>query len=106
VVEEAIGESASTSGVVSGGKIADYLTEETRENVDKNAILEALTAKPDETGKEPKAKLEDAAEKREEANAKLAELVVESAPAGEPADQKEDSADLEKANEKLKHLTK
>ncbi|MCK5843745.1 MAG: ABC transporter ATP-binding protein [Victivallales bacterium] len=111
VVETAIGESAATSGVVSGGKIAEYLTEETNTKVDKDAILEALAppnaAEPDKDSSSIPD--EGNVEEKEEAIAKLADLVVDSDSKDASAKDEKDedaSAKTKKANEKLKHLTR
>lgn len=110
VVEKAISESASTSGVVSGGKIAEYLTEpqETSDTKDQESILNALTsatAKPEIEKIVSTSEVLD--EQKETMNAKLADLVAESDSEGDDAqDEKNDKESVEGANEKLKHLTK
>jgi ABC-2 type transport system ATP-binding protein len=107
VVDQAVNESVETSGVVSGGKIADYLQSET---VDKERIIEELT-KPEKRQAEEitTEKSTGKIELKEPAKEIIDELTTtdaskkETEKAAELEDKKETR---EKANEKLKHLLK
>jgi ABC-2 type transport system ATP-binding protein len=107
VVDQAVNESVETSGVVSGGKIADYLQSET---VDKERIIEELT-KPEKRQAEEitTEKSTGKIELKEPAKEIIDELTTtdaskkETEKAAELEDKKETR---EKANEILKHLLK
>ena len=108
VINQAKSESIETAGVVGGGKIAEYLTE----NQTAESILSDLTRNADSViVKEPAAKQEPA-ENIDEEN-KAIERLTADAPAAvktaevqeKPAETAEKAAeDLSKANEKLKDL--
>ncbi len=121
VIDRAMKESIETAGVVSGGKIADYLTEDSK---DGKQVLEELTAaKAEEKQKaedEEKARAEAEKRKEEEAKVKARDVKLdvlagkeekpeekaepesgEAAPS-EPADAKQQ--ELKQASKKLEHL--
>ena len=107
VVDQAVNESVETSGVVSGGKIADYLQSET---VDKERIIEELT-KPEKRQAEEitTEKSTGKIELKEPAKEIIDELTTTDASKKETekATELEDKKETrEKANEKLKHLLK
>ena len=85
--------------MVSGGKIADYLTSE-----DKNAVLEQLVA-PETPVAEEKAAVAEAAPAKD-INVELEKLTdeVKAAPVGQPAAPAEQSADMAAADARLNDL--
>lgn len=108
VINQAKSESIETAGVVGGGKIAEYLTE----NQTPEAILNDLTRNTDNvTAAEPAVKREPA-ENIEEENKAIERLTADAPAVEKTAETQEKPAeiaakaeeDLSKANEKLKDL--
>ena len=108
VISQAKAESIETAGVVGGGKIAEYLTE----NQTPEAILNDLTRNTDKvTAAEPAVKREPA-ENIEEENKAIERLTADATAVEKTAETQEKPAeiaakaeeDLSKANEKLKDL--
>ena len=98
VIATAKRDSIETAGVVSGGKIADYLASD-----DKNAVLEQLTTETQV--KEESAPQDAPAEKERDVNAELEKLTVEVASAAEPAPAEETKkADLSEADARLNDI--
>ena len=105
VIATAKRESVETSGVVSGGKIADYLTSDSS---DKNAVLENLLATPEapETAEKPVASAVVAEASASERIAEVLnsqEAVAKPAPAA-PEVSPEKKENLAEANRKLDSL--
>ena len=106
VIATAKRESVETSGVVSGGKIADYLTDTN----DKNAVLENLLSSPESTKTAPKNDAETAEAPAEiSASERIAEVLnsqqaptAPATPAPEAAPEKKEN--LAEANRKLDSL--
>ena len=98
VIATAKRDSIETAGVVSGGKIADYLASD-----DKNAVLEQLTAEA--APKEQPAAAETPAAPAQDVNAQLEKLTVEvkSAPETAPAAE-EKKVDLSEADARLNDI--
>ena len=108
VISQAKAESIETAGVVGGGKIAEYLTE----NQTPEAILNDLTRNTDKvTAAEPAVKREPA-ENIEEENKAIERLTADATAVEKTAETQEKPAeiaakaeeDLSKANEKLKDM--
>ena len=100
VIATAKRDSIETAGVVSGGKIADYLT-----NEDKNAVLEQLVAPesaPEAVKKEPEA----APAPAKDINAELEKLTdeVKTSPAAEEPAPAEKSAEMAAADARLNDI--
>ena len=106
VIATAKRESVETSGVVSGGKIADYLVSDSS---DKNAVLENLLAAPatpvakTEIAETPEVKAETTASERI-AEVLQSQEAAPAAPAPAPETAPEKSEKLAEANKKLDSL--
>ena len=106
VIATAKRESVETSGVVSGGKIADYLVDDS----DKNAVLENLLATPAAAAKEvkaaevPEVKVETSASDRIAEVLESQEVAPKSAAAPTPEVAAEKAENLAEANKKLDSL--
>ena len=99
VINQARAESVETSGVVGGGRIADYLSEEEK----KDAVLDNLIAEPAAVAARPAAEAVPEVDKSELLN----QLTEEPKTAPETPEIPVDAAraeELEKANEKLQDL--
>ncbi len=104
VIDQAVNESVETSGVVSGGKIADYLQTDSSE---KEKLLQDLTRPATEKTPEPKIKKPEKSKIEKPAKEILDELTAgnkKETEATAGTEKKKES--LDKANEKLKHLLK
>ena len=103
VVAQARKESAVTSGVTAGGRIAAYLTGE--EEQDKNAVLASLLA-PEKEAARPAPEEPEASAETASAETKIAAALAEpAAPAPElPADPEAAEEDLRQANDRLQAL--
>jgi len=110
VVDQAVNESVETSGVVSGGKIADYLKSD---SVDKDKLIEEL-AKPEkvrieEQKMQENRPTEDKPAEKELVKERLEELTAVAISKEEKvkvAEEEEKRENRAQANEKLKHLLK
>jgi ABC-2 type transport system ATP-binding protein len=101
VINQAKSESIETAGVVGGGKIAEYLTE----NQTAEAILSDLARNTDEIAAVKPAVTREPAENIDEENKAIERLTADVPAAGKPAETAAKAAeDLSKANEKLKDL--
>ena len=97
VIATAKRDSIETAGVVSGGKIADYLASD-----DKNAVLEQLTS---ETVVKEQAPEQPSAAPERDVNAELEKLTVEVAPKAEETPvQEEKKVDLTEADARLNDI--
>ena len=107
MIAQANSESVETSGVVSGGRIADYLTSDSS---DKNAVLENLLAAP--AAAAPEVKVAETVEAKAETSAsdRIAEVLdsQEVAPkktaSSAPDTTAEKAENLAEANKKLDSL--
>ncbi|MFA6100860.1 MAG: ABC transporter ATP-binding protein [Victivallaceae bacterium] len=108
VINQAKSESIETAGVVGGGKIAEYLTE----NQTSEAILSDLARNTDTINVPEPAVKQEPAENIDEENKAIERLTADAPAAGKPAETQEKPVetvakaeeDLSKANEKLKDL--
>ena len=108
VINQAKSESIETAGVVGGGKIAEYLTE----NQTSEAILSDLARNTDTINVPESAVKQEPAENIDEENKAIERLTADAPSAGKPAETQEKPVetvakaeeDLSKANEKLKDL--
>ena len=106
ILDRAKRESVETSGVVSGGKIADYLVSDSS---DKNAVLENLLAAPatpvakTEIAETPEVKAETTASERI-AEVLQSQEAAPATPAPAPETAPEKSEKLAEANKKLDSL--
>ena len=100
VVDQAIDESVETSGVISGGGIADYLQ---TDSSDKDKILEELAKPAEEKKEQEKPVVEEPAKEILEELSSGDKKTKEAEKSVEIEKQKEER---DKANEKLKHLMK
>ena len=101
VIATAKRDSIETAGVVSGGKIADYLTTE-----DKNAVLDQLVAPEAAAPAEAKAETAETAAPAKDINAELEKLTdeVKPAPAAEEPAPVEKSAEMAAADARLNDI--
>ena len=96
VIATAKRDSIETAGVVSGGKIADYLTSD-----DKNAVLDQLTA---DVAKAPEKTAAEKIEVKRDVNAELEKLTSTVSAPVEPVKVEEKSADLSEADARLNDI--